>query len=64
MSREEESEEMRCNYERYRNIVQNSFNGISEEDCLKQIDIDELLPTKSVKNKDKAKWDWILGISL
>ena len=48
-------EEMRCNYERYRTLVQNSFTGMSEDQCLRDIDLKELFPEKTVKNKDKAK---------
>ncbi|XP_076846212.1 CLK4-associating serine/arginine rich protein isoform X2 [Brachyhypopomus gauderio] len=39
---EQESEERKCNYERYRGLVQNDFANISEEQCLYQIYVDEL----------------------
>lgn len=42
ISPEQESDERKCNYERYRGLVQNDFAGISEEQCLYQIYIDEL----------------------
>ena len=55
MSRDEEIEEMRCNYERYRTLIQNSYSGTTDEQCLKQIDLKEMFPEKVAKNKDKAK---------
>ncbi|XP_028652110.1 CLK4-associating serine/arginine rich protein isoform X1 [Erpetoichthys calabaricus] len=39
---EQEADERKCNYERYRGLVQNDFASISEEQCLYQIYIDEL----------------------
>ncbi|XP_071981674.1 CLK4-associating serine/arginine rich protein isoform X2 [Engystomops pustulosus] len=39
---EQEADDRKCNYERYRGLVQNDFAGISEEQCLYQIYIDEL----------------------
>ncbi|XP_018085572.1 CLK4-associating serine/arginine rich protein isoform X2 [Xenopus laevis] len=42
ISSEQESDDRKCNYERYRGLVQNDFAGISEEQCLYQIYIDEL----------------------
>uniref|UniRef100_S4R4S1 Suppressor of white apricot N-terminal domain-containing protein n=1 Tax=Petromyzon marinus TaxID=7757 RepID=S4R4S1_PETMA len=41
----EDGDERRCNYERYRCLVQNEFAGISEEQCLYQIYMDELYGT-------------------
>ncbi|XP_043927021.1 CLK4-associating serine/arginine rich protein isoform X2 [Protopterus annectens] len=56
ISPETESDERRCNYERYRGLVQNDFASISEEQCLYQIYIDELYgglqkPTEEEKKK-------------
>ncbi|CAJ0955842.1 unnamed protein product [Ranitomeya imitator] len=42
ISPEQEADDRKCNYERYRGLVQNDFAGISEEQCLYQIYIDEL----------------------
>lgn len=56
LSYEEEQEELWCNYERYRTLVQNAFKGISEEKCLKEIEIEDMYPeTKKKINKEKAK---------
>uniref|UniRef100_A0A8C4QZB4 CLK4-associating serine/arginine rich protein n=1 Tax=Eptatretus burgeri TaxID=7764 RepID=A0A8C4QZB4_EPTBU len=38
----DEAEERKCNYERYRCLVQNEFTRITEEQCLYQIYLDEL----------------------
>ncbi|XP_030073798.1 CLK4-associating serine/arginine rich protein [Microcaecilia unicolor] len=56
ISLEQESDERKCNYERYRGLVQNDFAGISEDQCLYQIYIDELYgglqkPTEEEKKK-------------
>ncbi|XP_029475870.1 CLK4-associating serine/arginine rich protein isoform X2 [Rhinatrema bivittatum] len=56
VSLEQESDERKCNYERYRGLVQNDFAGISEDQCLYQIYIDELYgglqkPTEEEKKK-------------
>ncbi|NXF41516.1 CLASR protein, partial [Nyctibius bracteatus] len=55
LSPEEESEERKCNYERYRGLVQNDFAGISEEQCLYQIYIDELYGGLQKPNEDEKK---------
>ena len=56
LSYEEEQEELWCNYERYRTLVQSAFKGISEEKCLKEIEIEDMYPeTKKKINKEKAK---------
>lgn len=58
LSYEEEQEELWCNYERYRTLVQNAFRGISEEKCLKEIEIEDMYPeTKKKPNKEKAKYE-------
>lgn len=51
---EEEKDERRCNYERYRILVQNEYAGISEEQCLKQIEVDETFPIHS-KSRENQK---------
>ncbi|KAK2156478.1 hypothetical protein LSH36_212g01013 [Paralvinella palmiformis] len=49
-------EERRCNYERYRILVQNDVAGVSEDLCLKQIYLDELYGSLTTrKNDDKKK---------
>ncbi|ESP01597.1 hypothetical protein LOTGIDRAFT_57060, partial [Lottia gigantea] len=40
-NRSEDEEERQCNYERYRSIVENEAAGLSEEQSLHQIHIDE-----------------------
>lgn len=58
LSYEEEQEELWCNYERYRTLVQNAFRGISEEKCLKEMEIEDMYPeTKKKPNKEKAKYE-------
>ncbi|XP_078236217.1 CLK4-associating serine/arginine rich protein isoform X2 [Pogona vitticeps] len=52
---EQESDERKCNYERYRGLVQNDFAGISEEQCLYQIYIDELYGGLQKPNEDEKK---------
>nr|XP_026655020.1 CLK4-associating serine/arginine rich protein [Zonotrichia albicollis] len=54
-SPEQESDERKCNYERYRGLVQNDFAGISEEQCLYQIYIDELYGGLQKPNEDEKK---------
>ncbi|XP_075581532.1 CLK4-associating serine/arginine rich protein isoform X2 [Pelecanus crispus] len=51
----QESDERKCNYERYRGLVQNDFAGISEEQCLYQIYIDELYGGLQKPNEDEKK---------
>ncbi|NXX20587.1 CLASR protein, partial [Podargus strigoides] len=55
MSPEQEADERKCNYERYRGLVQNDFAGISEEQCLYQIYIDELYGGLQKPNEDEKK---------
>uniref|UniRef100_A0A8B9PDP6 CLK4 associating serine/arginine rich protein n=1 Tax=Apteryx owenii TaxID=8824 RepID=A0A8B9PDP6_APTOW len=55
ISPEQESDERKCNYERYRGLVQNDFAGISEEQCLYQIYIDELYGGLQKPNEDEKK---------
>uniref|UniRef100_A0A673H1T0 CLK4-associating serine/arginine rich protein-like n=1 Tax=Sinocyclocheilus rhinocerous TaxID=307959 RepID=A0A673H1T0_9TELE len=52
---EQESEERKCNYERYRGLVQNDFANISEEQCLYQIYVDELYGGLQKPNEDEKK---------
>jgi len=47
-------EDMQCNYDRYRIIVQNDCAGIAEETALRQIDIDEKYGDIS-KNKEQEE---------
>mgnify|MGYP006373808771 CR=1 FL=1 len=51
MSREEEVEEARCNYERYRALVLNAFKNVADSDALAKIDVDEMYPTTTPKDK-------------
>jgi len=51
-TREEKVEEGRCHYERYRQLVQNKFHGVSENEALARIEVEEMYPSKS---KDKGK---------
>ncbi|XDB60141.1 hypothetical protein AB1E18_013523 [Capra hircus] len=55
ISPEQESDERKCNYERYRGLVQNDFAGISEEQCLYQIYIDELYGGLQRPSEDEKK---------
>ncbi|XP_055752421.1 CLK4-associating serine/arginine rich protein-like isoform X2 [Salvelinus fontinalis] len=52
---EQESEERKCNYERFRGLVQNDFASISEEQCLYQIQMDELYGGLQRPNEDEKK---------
>ncbi|XP_069004273.1 CLK4-associating serine/arginine rich protein isoform X2 [Embiotoca jacksoni] len=52
---EQEMEERKCNYERYRGLVQNDFATISEEQCLYQIYLDELYGGLPKPNEDEKK---------
>ncbi|XP_038046755.1 CLK4-associating serine/arginine rich protein-like isoform X2 [Patiria miniata] len=53
----QEPDEDKCFYERYRTLVQNEGAGISEEQCLNQIRVDEMFPdvTGQKPNDDKEK---------
>ncbi|KAM8953533.1 CLK4-associating serine/arginine rich protein [Pelodytes ibericus] len=55
ISSEQESDDRKCNYERYRGLVQNDFAGISEEQCLYQIYIDELYGGLQRPGEDEKK---------
>ncbi|CAL9684028.1 unnamed protein product [Knipowitschia caucasica] len=52
---EHEMEDRKCNYERYRGLVQNDFANISEEQCLYQIYLDELYGGLPKPNEDEKK---------
>uniref|UniRef100_A0A671RV86 CLK4-associating serine/arginine rich protein-like n=1 Tax=Sinocyclocheilus anshuiensis TaxID=1608454 RepID=A0A671RV86_9TELE len=52
---EQESEERKCSYERYRGLVQNDFANISEEQCLYQIYVEELYGGLQKPNEDEKK---------
>ncbi|XP_061537776.1 CLK4-associating serine/arginine rich protein isoform X2 [Phycodurus eques] len=52
---EQEMEERKCNYERYRGLVQNDFANISEEQCLYQIYVDELYGGLQKPNEEEKK---------
>ena len=51
LSRDEEVEEARCNYERYRALVLNAFKNVADSDALAKIDVDEMYPTTTPKDK-------------
>ncbi|XP_041035099.1 CLK4-associating serine/arginine rich protein [Carcharodon carcharias] len=55
LSPELDNDERKCNYERYRGLVQNDFAGIAEEQCLYQIYIDELYGGMQKPNEDEKK---------
>lgn len=57
----EVEDDMRCNYDRYRIIVQNDCAKISEEAALRQIDVDEKFGDVSKQNEeeDKKKYDFL-----
>ncbi|KAM9325819.1 CLK4-associating serine/arginine rich protein [Gastrophryne carolinensis] len=52
---EQDADDRKCNYERYRGLVQNDFAGISEEQCLYQIYIDELYGGLQRPGEDEKK---------
>ena len=53
---EENREEFRSNYERYRAVILNTFHGVSEADALAKIDVEEMYPAqKKGVGKDKHK---------
>ena len=55
-STEENREELRCNYERYRAVILNTFHGVSEADTLAKIDVEEMYPEqKKGVGKEKHK---------
>ena len=55
LTKEEKREESRCNYERYRVLVQNGFHGVSEADALAKINVEEMYPEPSKKSNKKSK---------
>ncbi|XP_067875061.1 CLK4-associating serine/arginine rich protein [Heterodontus francisci] len=55
LSPDHDNDERKCNYERYRGLVQNDFAGIAEEQCLYQIYIDELYGGMQKPNEDEKK---------
>ena len=56
MSSYKDAEEMRqCNFERYRTLVMNATADISEDQCLKQIEIDEKYGSTEVDVSKKPK---------
>ncbi|XP_077866126.1 CLK4-associating serine/arginine rich protein-like isoform X2 [Saccoglossus kowalevskii] len=50
-----DAEERKCNYERYRTLVQSDWAGITEEQFLYQIYLDELFGAEKKKNDDKER---------
>ncbi|KAG8448491.1 hypothetical protein GDO86_015544 [Hymenochirus boettgeri] len=55
ISPEQEADDRKCNYERYRGLVQNDFAAVSEEQCLYQIYIDELYGGLQRPGEDEKK---------
>ncbi|XP_040179522.1 CLK4-associating serine/arginine rich protein isoform X2 [Rana temporaria] len=55
ISPEQDADDRKCNYERYRGLVQNDFAGISEEQCLYQIYMDELYGGLPRPGEDEKK---------
>jgi len=53
----EVEDDMRCNYDRYRIIVQNDCARITEEAALRQIEVDEKFGdvTKNIESEEKKK---------
>ncbi|CAH1793228.1 unnamed protein product, partial [Owenia fusiformis] len=57
-SEEEEKEEHRCNYERYRTLVQNEYDGVTQEQWLHQLHLDEQFGATDIdvaKEKEEEK---------
>ncbi|XP_070577544.1 CLK4-associating serine/arginine rich protein-like [Ptychodera flava] len=52
---EPDVEEKKCNYERYRTLVQNEFTGMTEEQVLYQIHLDDLYGAEKKKNEEKER---------
>lgn len=63
MSKEEKYEESRCNYERYRILVQNAYHGLGEAEALAKIEVDEMYPEPSKKDKKKLVGDCLMMTS-
>ncbi|CAF0935138.1 unnamed protein product [Brachionus calyciflorus] len=55
LNESEKNEERMLNFERYRNLIQNEALGITETQCLKQIEIEEKFGDQSEKNEKKSK---------
>lgn len=56
MTKEEEEEERKCSYERYRTLVENECAALNEEQCLHQIYLDEQFgPIKRTPDEEKKK---------
>ncbi|CAI9729718.1 Hypothetical predicted protein [Octopus vulgaris] len=56
MTKEEEEEERKCSYERYRTLVENECAGLNEEQCLHQIYLDEQFgPIRRFPDDEKRK---------
>ncbi|XP_061172949.1 CLK4-associating serine/arginine rich protein-like [Saccostrea echinata] len=55
LSQREEEEERRANYERYRTLVENESAGVSEEQALHQIYIDEMYGAVNKGPEDEKK---------
>ena len=56
LSEAEKNEQRMLNFERYRTLVQNDAVGVTETQCLKQIEIDEkygYMPTNPNEKKKK-----------
>lgn len=53
----EVEDDMKCNYDRYRIIVQNDCARITEEAALRQIDVDEKYGdvTKNLEQQEKKR---------
>ena len=62
LTKEEKSEDARCNYERYRVLIQNAFHGLSEADALAKISVEEMYPepTKKITKKSKSEFFFFL----
>ena len=54
-SREEEIEEVSCNYERFRALVLNTFKNVPDSEALAKIDVDEMYPAATALKDKKAK---------
>lgn len=55
LSQREEDEERRANYERYRTLVENESAGVSEEQALHQIFIDEMYGAVNKSGEEEKK---------
>lgn len=56
-SKDDEEEDSLCNYERYRTLVENDASGLTEEQCLNEIYIDEHFgpPVEKKPEEEKKK---------